>query len=64
MYADGTVIKVAGINIVKANTATTAFTDRSGDSTTGQNNTYVGNFATTACVVFHKSAIDHPYTSP
>lgn len=57
VYADGTVIKVAGINIVKANTATTAFTDRSGDSTTGQNNTYVGNFATTACVVFHKSAI-------
>ena len=57
VYADGTVIKVAGINIVKANTATTAFTDRSADSTTGQNNTYVGDFSTTAAVVFHKSAI-------
>ena len=57
VYADGQVLKVAGINIVKSNTATTAFTNRSGDSTTGQNNTYVGNFSTTQAVVFHKSAV-------
>ncbi len=57
VYADGQVLKVAGINIVKANTATAAFTNRSSDSTTGQNNTYVGNFSTTVATVFHKSAI-------
>lgn len=57
VYSEGNVLKVAGINIVKSNTATDAFTNRASDSTTGQNNTYVGNFSTTAAVVFHKSAV-------
>jgi hypothetical protein len=57
VYADGSVLKVAGINIVKSNTATDAFTDQSSASTTGENNTYNGDFSTTKCVVFHKSAV-------
>ena len=58
VYAEGTVLKVAGINIVKSNTAVTAFTDQSSSaSTTGENNTYNGDFSNTAAVVFHKSAI-------
>ena len=57
VYAEGTVLKVAGINIVKSNTAVTAFTDQSGASSTGENNTYNGDFSNTAAVVFHKSAI-------
>jgi hypothetical protein len=57
VYADGTVLKVAGVNIVKSNTAVAAFTDQSGASSTGENNTYNGDFSNTAAVVFHKSAI-------
>jgi hypothetical protein len=57
VYADGKVLKVAGVNIVKANTAVDAFTDQSGASSTGENNTYNGDFSNTAAVVFHKSAI-------
>ena len=57
VYADGKVLKVAGINIVKSNSANTSFADLSGASTTGTNNTYVGNFATTVASVFHKSAV-------
>ena len=57
VYAEGTVLKVAGINIVKSNTAVTAFTDQSSASSTGENNTYNGDFSNTAAVVFHKSAI-------
>ena len=57
VYADGKVLKVAGINIVKSNTAVSAFTDQSGASSTGENNTYNGDFSNTAAVVFHKSAI-------
>jgi len=56
VYSDGTVIKVAGINIVKCNTAVTAFTDQSA-AITGTNNTYNVNAATVGAVVFHKSAI-------
>lgn len=56
-YMDGKVLKVAGINIVKSNSATTAFTDHSSDATTGMNNTYNGNFSTTQAVVFHKSCV-------
>ena len=56
VYADGTVIKVAGINIVKSNTAVTAFTDQSA-SISGTNNTYNVDASNVACVVFHKSAI-------
>jgi hypothetical protein len=57
VYADGKVLKVAGVNIVKSNTAVAAFTDQSGASSTGENNTYNGDFSNTAAVVFHKSAI-------
>ena len=56
VYADGTVIKVAGVNIVKSNTAVTAFTDQSA-SISGTNNTYNVDASNVACVVFHKSAI-------
>tara|TARA_Y100001937_G_C7096088_1_gene320136 strand:- start:277 stop:1227 length:951 start_codon:yes stop_codon:yes gene_type:complete len=56
VYADGTVIKVAGVNIVKANTAVTAFTDQS-SSISGTNNTYNVDAQNVAAVVFHKSAI-------
>ena len=55
VFSDGTVIKVAGINIVKANTAVSAFANAS--QVTGTNNTYHGNFSTTVATVFHKSAI-------
>ena len=55
VYSDGTIIKVAGINIVKANTAVSAFVNAS--QVTGTNNTYHGNFSTTVATVFHKSAI-------
>jgi len=56
VYADGTVIKVAGVNIVKSNTAVTAFTDQS-SAISGTNNTYNVDASNVACVVFHKSAI-------
>lgn len=56
VYADGTVLKVAGINIVKSNSATTAFTDQSA-AISGTNNTYNVDASTTEAVVFHKSAI-------
>ena len=55
-YHDGTVIRVAGINIVKSNTAVTAFTNQSG-AISGTNNAYNVNAASVAAVVFHKSAI-------
>ena len=57
IYAEGQVLKVAGINIVKSNTAVDAFTDQSAASSTGENNTYNGDFSTTVATVFHKSAI-------
>ncbi len=57
VYADGTVLKVAGITIVKSTATATAFTDLSSASTTGHNNTYTGNFSTTVAVIFHKSSI-------
>ena len=56
VYSDGTVIKVAGINIVKSNTAVTAFTDQSA-TIAGTNNTYNVDASTVGAVVFHKSAI-------
>ena len=57
VYADGTVLKVAGINIVKSTATATAFTDLSSASTTGHNNTYTGDFSNTVAVIFHKSSI-------
>ena len=56
VYSDGTVIKVAGINIVKSNTAVTAFTDQS-SAISGTNNTYNVDASNVGAVVFHKSAI-------
>jgi len=56
-FGKGVVMEVAGIKIVKLNTATSSFTDLSSASNTGQNNTYRGNFATTVASIFHKSAV-------
>lgn len=56
VYSDGTVIKVAGINIVKSNTAVTAYTDQS-SAISGTNNTYNVDAQNIGAVVFHKSAI-------
>tara|TARA_B110000444_G_C18843238_1_gene600217 strand:- start:1481 stop:2431 length:951 start_codon:yes stop_codon:yes gene_type:complete len=56
-FGKGVVMEVAGIKIVKLNTATASFADLSSASNTGQNNTYRGNFATTVASVFHKSAV-------
>jgi len=56
VYAEGKVLKVAGINIVKSNTAVDAFADNS-SAISGTNNTYTGDFSTTVASVFHKSAI-------
>ena len=56
VYSDGTVIKVAGINIVKSNTAVTAFADNS-SAVSGTNNTYNVDAQFVVATVFHKSAI-------
>jgi hypothetical protein len=56
-FSKGKVLEVAGIKIVKLNTANTSYTDLSGASTTGQNNTYNGDFSTTVASIFHKSAV-------
>ena len=56
VYSDGTVIKVAGINIVKSNTAVTAFADNS-SAVSGTNNTYNVDAQHGVATVFHKSAI-------
>jgi hypothetical protein len=56
VYSDGTVIKVAGINIVKSNTAVDAYADNSA-SVSGTNNTYNVDASNVVATVFHKSAI-------
>ena len=56
VYSDGTVIKVAGINIVKSNTAVTAFADNS-SAVSGTNNTYNVDAQYVVATVFHKSSI-------
>jgi len=56
-FSKGKVLEVAGIKIVKLNTATSSYTDLSGASTTGQNNTYNADFSTTVASIFHKSAV-------
>ena len=56
-FQEGSILRIAGMNIVKSNSAVSAFTDLSSASTTGQNNTYRGNFSTTVAVCFHKSAV-------
>lgn len=56
VYSDGTIIKVAGINIVKSNTANSAYADNSA-AVSGTQNTYNVNASTVVATVFHKSAI-------
>ena len=56
VYSDGTVIRVAGINIVKSNTAVAAFADNS-SAISGTNNTYNVDASNHVALVFHKSAI-------
>jgi len=56
-FGKGKVLEVAGIKIIKLNTAVSSFTNLSSASNTGQNNTYRGNFSTTVASVFHKSAV-------
>jgi len=55
--AKGTVVSIGGVPVIKSNTAVASFTDQSAASTTGTNNTYIGNFSTVAAVVFHSSAV-------
>ena len=53
VYADGSVLKIAGITIVKSN-----FLPNSNiAAVTGQNNTYSGDFSNTVALVFQKGAI-------
>ena len=53
VYADGSVLKVAGVEIVKSNNLPTTNVS----AVTGENNTYSGNFSTTAALVMQKQAI-------
>jgi N4-gp56 family major capsid protein len=55
--AKGTVVSIGGVPVIKSNTAVASFTDQSAASTSGTNNTYIGNFSTVAAVVFHSSAV-------
>lgn len=56
-FGKGSVVSIGGVKVIKSNTAVDSFTDQSAASTTGQNNTYVGDFSTVAGVVFHKAAV-------
>ncbi len=53
-YSDGTILRIGGVRIVKTNHL--PITDLS-TPVTGENNTYVANFANTAALVFHPDAI-------
>jgi hypothetical protein len=53
-YAEGTVLKVGGLEIVKTNNVPQT---NIASSPAGANNTYHGNFSTTVCLAGHKSAI-------
>jgi N4-gp56 family major capsid protein len=55
--AKGTVVSIGGVPVIKSNTAVASFTDQSAASTSGTNNTYIGDFSTVAAVVFHSSAV-------
>jgi hypothetical protein len=54
VYADGTVLKVAGVQIVKSNNIPST---NIASAVTGENNTYHGNFSTTVAVVMQKQAL-------
>ena len=56
-YEGGKMFRLANMSIIKSNSAVSAFADLSSASTSGQNNTYRGNFSTTKAVAFHKSAV-------
>jgi len=56
-FGKGKVLEVAGIKIIKLNTAVNSYTDKSAVSSAGQNNTYLGDFSTTVASIFHKSAV-------
>ena len=53
VYADGTVLKVAGVQIVKSNNIPSANIS----AVTGENNTYHGDFSNTVAVVMQKQAL-------
>lgn len=53
VYADGSILKVADVSIVKSNNVPTTVVS----ATTGENNTYSGDFSKTAAVMFQKQAI-------
>jgi hypothetical protein len=53
-YAEGTVLKVGGLEIVKSNNITQT---NVASNPSGANNTYSGDFSTTICLAGHKSAI-------
>ena len=53
VYADGTVLRVAGIQIVKTNNLPTTNVA----AVSGENNTYSGDFSNTAALVMQKQAI-------
>jgi len=55
-YADGTVLRVAGINIVKSNNLPSTNVTN-GSVAAGTNDKYAGNFTNTVGVVFNKGAI-------
>lgn len=56
-FGKGSVVAIGGVPVIKSNTAVDAFTDQSAVSTSGQNNTYVGDFSNVAGIIIHKSAI-------
>ena len=56
-FEDAKMFRLAGFTIVSSNSAVSAFTDLSSASTTGQNNTYRGDFSTTKAVAIHKSSV-------
>lgn len=51
-YSDGTVLNVAGLNIIKSN----HLPNDNYAGTTGEQNTYTGDFRDTVAAVFHKTA--------
>lgn len=54
VYADGTVLKVGGLSIIKSNNVPST---NIASATTGENNTYFGDFTNTVGIAFQKSAI-------
>tara|TARA_X000000950_G_C13864594_1_gene640173 strand:- start:896 stop:1849 length:954 start_codon:yes stop_codon:yes gene_type:complete len=56
-FGRGSVVAIGGVPVIKSNTAKDGFTDQSSASTTGQNNTYTGDFQYHQAILFHKSAI-------